>query len=345
MSHRGLNPLRSRAGRKRSPGPSNAEVEMPIYMDIHEIKGRYGGSGRRRRTALDLESRKSMAWSITNTGLTRLRQDLLPLRRAEAGGGGVGAPRSARVGRGKDHRGRTRDRGRIPRRSRVNSAGGAINPGGNGEPARPGDPDRTVYRYRRLDRAHATPRGRNGNGSFPSCTTNRPRRLCANLAAARSSAPETASWRASFRCRCGALRHPHPGPFAQHAREGAASRSRFGLARRKESLSTITWICSDRPSSSRRGCAHAQPEQSLVSNVVAELCIGKGLAFQDLGEVSLKDFERPIRVHAIQQPGEGSGASTSERTCGAFVHPSQADAEKLLPPLAAKAAARTRAGA
>jgi|SRR5208283_1211772 len=53
-----------------------------------------------------------------------------------------------------------------------------------------------------------------------------------------------------------------------------------------------------------RLCSHAQPKQSLVSNVVAELCIGKGLTFQDLGEVSLKDFEYPIRVHAIQQPGE-----------------------------------------
>ena len=49
-----------------------------------------------------------------------------------------------------------------------------------------------------------------------------------------------------------------------------------------------------------RLCAHAQPAQSLVSNVVCELCIGKGLAFQDLGEVSFKGFDRPIRVHAIQ---------------------------------------------
>ena len=49
-----------------------------------------------------------------------------------------------------------------------------------------------------------------------------------------------------------------------------------------------------------RLCSHAQPEQSLVSNVVAELCIGKGLTFQDLGKISLKGFDRPIRVHAIQ---------------------------------------------
>jgi len=53
-----------------------------------------------------------------------------------------------------------------------------------------------------------------------------------------------------------------------------------------------------------RLCSHALPEQCLVSNVVAELCIGKGLTFQDLGEVSLKGFERPVRVHAIRQSGE-----------------------------------------
>jgi class 3 adenylate cyclase len=52
-----------------------------------------------------------------------------------------------------------------------------------------------------------------------------------------------------------------------------------------------------------RLCAHARPEQSLVSNVVAELCIGKGLSFQDLGEVSLKGFEKPVRVHAVEPSG------------------------------------------
>ena len=48
-----------------------------------------------------------------------------------------------------------------------------------------------------------------------------------------------------------------------------------------------------------RLCTHAKPEQSLVSNAVAELCLGKGLAFRDLGEVSLKGFEHPVRVHAV----------------------------------------------
>ena len=53
-----------------------------------------------------------------------------------------------------------------------------------------------------------------------------------------------------------------------------------------------------------RLCAHAQPDQSLVSNVVAELCLGKGLAFQDMGEVSLKGFAQPVKVHAILQTRE-----------------------------------------
>ncbi len=47
-----------------------------------------------------------------------------------------------------------------------------------------------------------------------------------------------------------------------------------------------------------RLCAHAQPEQILVSNAIAELCIGKGLLFEDLGEVNLKGFGYPVRAHA-----------------------------------------------
>jgi class 3 adenylate cyclase len=47
-----------------------------------------------------------------------------------------------------------------------------------------------------------------------------------------------------------------------------------------------------------RLCARAQPEQILVSNAIAELCLGKGLLFEDLGEVSLKGFGYPVRAHA-----------------------------------------------
>src|SRR6266702_6918517 len=45
-----------------------------------------------------------------------------------------------------------------------------------------------------------------------------------------------------------------------------------------------------------RLCSHAQPDQILVSTAVAELCIGKGLTFRPLGEVSLKGFDRPVQV-------------------------------------------------
>jgi hypothetical protein len=45
------------------------------------------------------------------------------------------------------------------------------------------------------------------------------------------------------------------------------------------------------------------PIKILVSNVVAELCLGKGLPFRDLGDISLKGFSRPIRVHAVEWPG------------------------------------------
>lgn len=49
-----------------------------------------------------------------------------------------------------------------------------------------------------------------------------------------------------------------------------------------------------------RLCTHAEAEQILVSNVVAELCIGKGLTFRSLGEVPLKGFDRSIHVHAVK---------------------------------------------
>jgi class 3 adenylate cyclase len=48
-----------------------------------------------------------------------------------------------------------------------------------------------------------------------------------------------------------------------------------------------------------RLCSHADAEQILVSNVVAELCQGKVLAFEDLGEITLKGFGQPVRAHAV----------------------------------------------
>lgn len=48
-----------------------------------------------------------------------------------------------------------------------------------------------------------------------------------------------------------------------------------------------------------RLCAYAEPEQILVSNVVAELCEGKILPFKEVGEITLKGFDHPVRAHAV----------------------------------------------
>jgi class 3 adenylate cyclase len=48
-----------------------------------------------------------------------------------------------------------------------------------------------------------------------------------------------------------------------------------------------------------RLCAQAEPGQVLVSNVVADLCIGKNLKFTDVGEVELKGFEGKIPTRAV----------------------------------------------
>ena len=48
-----------------------------------------------------------------------------------------------------------------------------------------------------------------------------------------------------------------------------------------------------------RLCAHADPEQILLSNAVAELCSGKALPLKDVGEIALKGFDQPVHVHCI----------------------------------------------
>jgi len=55
-----------------------------------------------------------------------------------------------------------------------------------------------------------------------------------------------------------------------------------------------------------RLCAHARPDQILVSNVVAELCLGKGLSFRALGDISLKGFDSPVAVHAVEWNAEAA---------------------------------------
>jgi len=47
-----------------------------------------------------------------------------------------------------------------------------------------------------------------------------------------------------------------------------------------------------------RLCAHAEVGQVLVSNVVAELCDGKGIEFHDKGKTQLKGFKQPVHAKA-----------------------------------------------
>lgn len=49
-----------------------------------------------------------------------------------------------------------------------------------------------------------------------------------------------------------------------------------------------------------RLCAQAEPGQVLVSQVVADLCIGKNLRFTDAGAVELKGFDAPVATRAVE---------------------------------------------
>lgn len=48
-----------------------------------------------------------------------------------------------------------------------------------------------------------------------------------------------------------------------------------------------------------RLCTHAEPEQILISNAVAELCIGKQLPIREIGRLTLKGFDEPVHAHAV----------------------------------------------
>ncbi|MBI1884760.1 MAG: DUF4242 domain-containing protein [Chloroflexi bacterium] len=55
----------------------------------------------------------------------------------------------------------------------------------------------------------------------------------------------------------------------------------------------------------RRICDHAEPCQILVSNVIRELCIGKGFLFADRGKPALKGFAEPVSLHEVRW-GDGN---------------------------------------
>jgi len=48
-----------------------------------------------------------------------------------------------------------------------------------------------------------------------------------------------------------------------------------------------------------RLCQHAEPEQILISNAVAELCVGKLLPIREIGRLALKGFDDPVHAHAV----------------------------------------------
>jgi len=49
------------------------------------------------------------------------------------------------------------------------------------------------------------------------------------------------------------------------------------------------------------------PDQILASNVVAELCVGKRITFEDVGEFTLKGFQHPVRAHAVTWSDAATG--------------------------------------
>jgi class 3 adenylate cyclase len=49
-----------------------------------------------------------------------------------------------------------------------------------------------------------------------------------------------------------------------------------------------------------RLCSQADPGQILVSSVIADLCIGKGLKFIGAGKFQLKGFAQPIETHMVE---------------------------------------------
>jgi len=50
----------------------------------------------------------------------------------------------------------------------------------------------------------------------------------------------------------------------------------------------------------RRVCDHAEAGQILVSNVVRQLTMGKGFLFSNHGDLELRGFEDPVRLHEVR---------------------------------------------
>ena len=80
-------------------------------------------------------------------------------------------------------------------------------------------------------------------------------------------------------------------------------RSKSGSVAPESLSNTLTIFFGSTVQLAARLCSHAEPDQILVSNVVVELCLGKGLTFRAMGDVPLKGFEHPVRIHAVELNG------------------------------------------
>ena len=49
-----------------------------------------------------------------------------------------------------------------------------------------------------------------------------------------------------------------------------------------------------------RICAHAEPDHILVAQIVRDECPAQGYPFVDLGDITIKGFDRPMRVHEVK---------------------------------------------
>jgi len=63
-------------------------------------------------------------------------------------------------------------------------------------------------------------------------------------------------------------------------------------------------------------CAFAQPGQILTSNVIRELCLGKSFVFSDIGEVELKGFTQPLRLHEVRWSDQASAKAGAANSSG-----------------------------
>ena len=91
----------------------------------------------------------------------------------------------------------------------------------------------------------------------------------------------------------------HPEASKERAEHSAPVRVRIGL-NAGEPVAEDGDLFGATVQLAARVCNRAEPGQILVSNVVRELAMGKGFLFADIGDVTLKGFEGPIRLYEVR---------------------------------------------